>query len=75
MKKYVLDVKKLKKLMVDLDIKSLNDLAAGSGVSRPTIYDMMNGKGLVSQPFLKICEYLKVEPLSLMEGENDQTGD
>lgn len=75
MKKYVLDVKKLKKLMVDLDIRSMNDLAAGSGVSRPTIYEMMNGKGLISQPFLKVCEYLKVEPLSLMEEKDDPAGD
>lgn len=71
MKKYVLDAKKLKKLMIDLDIKSINDLSTGSGVSRPTIYELMNGKGVVSKPFLKICEYLNVEPLSFMDERDD----
>lgn len=71
MKKYILDAKKLKKLMLALDIKSSNDLAARSGVSRPAIYELMNGKGLVSQPFLKICEYHHIEPLSLMEKKDD----
>lgn len=75
MKIYILDVRKLKKRMIDLDIRSINELSTGSGVSRPTIYEIMNGKGLISQPFLKICEYLQIEPFSLMEEKDVEAGD
>ena len=30
--------------MIDLDIKTINELAAKAGVSKPTIYEYINGE-------------------------------
>lgn len=44
MKKLILNEKELRKRMIDLDIKTINELSVNSGVSKPTIYEYLNGK-------------------------------
>lgn len=44
MKNLILNEKELRKKMIDLDIKTINELAAKAGVSKPTIYEYINGK-------------------------------
>lgn len=69
--KYRLDDKLLRKRMIDANIKSINDLAVVSGVSRPAIYELINGKSPFSIPFTKLCGALHVEPMELLTGEPD----
>lgn len=66
MKTFIVNEKALRKRMIDLDIRSINDLAAGAGVSRPTIYEFLNGKSPMSSSFTKLCNYLKTDPLTLL---------
>lgn len=66
MNKVVLNEKVLRKRLVDLDIKTINDLAAQSGVSKPTIYDYINGKSPLSSTFIKLCDFLDLEPADLL---------
>ena len=57
----VVDEKIIRKRMVDLDIKSINELAAKSGVSKPTISDYLNGKTPLSSAFVRLCEFLELD--------------
>lgn len=63
----VLNEKKLRKRMIDLDIKTINELSAASGVSKPTIYDYINGKTPLTTAFIKLCEFLNMNPKELLE--------
>ena len=60
MKSLILNEKELRKKMIDLDIKTINELAAKSGVSKPTIYEYINGKSPLSAAFTRLCDYLNV---------------
>ena len=53
MKTLVIDKKVIRKRMIDLDIKTINDLANQSSVSKPTIYDYLNGKTPLSSAFVR----------------------
>lgn len=66
MKNLILNEKKLRKKMIDLDIKTINELAAKSGVSKPTIYDYINGKSPLSEAFIRLCSYLDVNPHEIL---------
>lgn len=71
MKHLVADEKAIRRRMVDLDVKTISDLAAKSGVSKPTIYDYLNGKSPLSVAFVRLCEYLELNPSEvLMEAED-----
>ncbi len=48
--------------MIDLDIKTINELATKAGVSKPTIYEYINGKSPLSAAFIRLCDYLNVDP-------------
>ena len=48
MKNLILNEKELRKKMIDSDIKTINELAAKAGVSKPTIYEYINGISAVS---------------------------
>lgn len=52
--------------MIDLDIKTINDLANQSGVSKPTIYDYMNGKTPLSSAFVRLSDYLQLSPAEIL---------
>lgn len=68
MKQLIVDEKAIRKRMVDLDVKTISDLAMKAGVSKPTIYDYLNGKTPLSVAFVRLCEYLELNPReALME--------
>jgi len=62
MKKYIIDEKTIRKRMIDKDIKTIGDLASGSGVSKPTIYEYINGKSPIPTSLAKLCLYLDLKP-------------
>ena len=59
MKNLILNEKEFRKKMIDSDIKTINELAAKAGVSKPTIYEYINGKSPLSAAFVRLCAYLK----------------
>lgn len=74
MKNLILDEKALRKKMIDLDIKTINELATKAGVSKPTIYEYINGKSPLSVAFIRLCDYLNVDPHEiLIETETTST--
>lgn len=74
MKNLIVDEKAIRKRMVDFDVKTISDLAIKSGVSKPTIYDYLNGKTPLSVAFVRLCEYLELNPSEvLMESSEDAT--
>ena len=76
MKNLILNEKKLRKKMIDLDIKTINELASKAGVSKPTIYEYINGKSPLSVAFIRLCDYLNVDPHEiLIETETISTED
>lgn len=76
MKNLILNEKKLRKKMIDLDIKTINELAINSGVSKPTIYEYINGKSPLSAAFIRLCSYLNVDPYEiLIETKSTSTED
>ena len=66
MKNLVLNEKELRKRMIDLDIKTINELAIKADVSKPTIYEYINGKSPLSSAFVRLCEYLNVAPYEIL---------
>lgn len=76
MKKLILNEKELRKKMIDLDIKTINELAKKAGVSKPTIYEYINGKSPLSTAFIRLCDYLNTNPYDiLIESEAQSTED
>lgn len=81
MKNLILNEKELRKKMIDSDIKTINELAAKAGVSKPTIYEYINGKSPLSAAFVRQCAYLNADPHEILieteaafaEDENVQT--
>lgn len=61
-----LDEKQLRRIMIDKDIKSISDLAQKSGVSKPTIYEYINGKSPLSEAFVRLCNYLETSPSEVL---------
>lgn len=72
MKNLILNEKELRKKMIDLDIKTINELATKAGVSKPTIYEYINGKSPLSAAFIRLCDYLNVNPHEILV-ETDTT--
>ena len=66
MKNLILNEKELRKKMIDLDIKTINELATKAGVSKPTIYEYINGKSPLSAAFVHLCDYLNVDPHEIL---------
>ena len=54
MRNLILNEKALRKKMIDMDIKTINELATKAGVSKPTIYEYINGKSPLSAPFVRL---------------------
>ncbi len=67
MKRIILNEKKLRKRMIDLDIKTINELATKSGISKPTIYEYLNGHSPVLSTYLKLCDFLDIHPMELLD--------
>ena len=66
MKSLILNEKELRKKMIDLDIKTIKELATKAGVSKPTIYEYINGKSPLSAAFVRLCDYLNVDPHEIL---------
>ena len=66
MKNLILNEKEFRKKMIDLDIKTVNELATKAGVSKPTIYEYINGKSPLSAAFIRLCDYLNVDPHEIL---------
>ena len=66
MKNLILNEKELRKKMIDLDIKTINELAAKAGVSKPTIYEYINGKSPLSAAFIRLGDYLNEDPHEIL---------
>ena len=75
MKQFVVNEKKLRKRMIDCDIKTINDLSVKSKVSKPTIYDYINGKSPFSDAFMRLCDYLNTSPIELLSEIDEQNGE
>lgn len=74
MKKLIVNEKEFRKRMIDSDIKTINELAVKSGVSKPIIYEYLNGKSPLATVFMRLCDYLNVNPKEiLIENEEDIT--
>ena len=71
MKHLIIDEKIIRKRIVDMNIKTISDLANNSGVSKPTIYDYLNGKTPVSVAFVRLCEYLDLNPSDILKEVDD----
>lgn len=66
MKTLRVDEKTIRRKMIDRDIKTINNLAARSGVSKPTIYEYLNGKSPLSDAFIRLCSFLEVNPMDVL---------
>lgn len=66
MKTLSVDEKAIRRQMIEKGIKTINELASRSGVSKPTIYDYMNGKPPVSEAFIRLCNCLGLSPIDLL---------
>ena len=67
MNKYPGDEKIIRMRMIEKDIKTINELAEKSGVSKPIIYEYLNGKSPFNNTFIKLCDILEVDPLEFVE--------
>lgn len=71
MRHLIVDEKTVRRRMIDLDVKTISDLASKSGVSKPTIYDYLNGKTPLSVAFVRLCEYLELSPSEILMEVDD----
>lgn len=73
MKKYIADEKKIRKTMIDKNIRTINELSRLSGVSKPKIYEFLNGKSPLQTTFVRLAEFLEIDPNELIvEVEDDE---
>ncbi len=73
MKKYIADEKKIRKTMIDKNIKTINELSRLSGVSKPKIYEFLNGNTPLQTTFIRLAEFLEIDPNELIvEVEEDE---
>lgn len=75
MQKLIINKKAFRKKMIDLNIKTINELSSKSGVSKPTIYDYLNGKSPFSTAFIKLCNSLKVNPNDILINQTEENND
>lgn len=66
MKKYIADEKKIRKLMIDKNIKSINELSRLSGISRPKLYEYLNGNTPMQNTFVRLADFFDLKPDELI---------
>lgn len=71
-KNLIVDEKVIRKKMIDMGIKSINELANKAGVSKPTIYDYLNGKTPLSAAFIRLCDFLEMEPAEALSEQDNE---
>jgi hypothetical protein len=72
MSKYVADDKYIRKVMIDKGIKSIAELSRLSGVSKPKIHDYLGGDTPLATTFVRLCDFLEIDPNGAVtkQGEN-----
>ena len=75
MKQYIVNEKELRKRMIDCNIRTINDLSINSNVSKPTIYEFINGRSPLSDAFTRLCNYLDTSPIELLEEIDLENGE
>lgn len=59
--------------MIDKNIRTINELSRLSGVSKPKIYEFLNGKSPLQTTFVRLAEFLEIDPNELIvEVEEDE---
>ena len=59
--------------MIDKNIKTINELLRLSDVSKPEIYEILNGNTPLQTTFVKLAEFLEIDPNELIvEVEEDE---
>lgn len=58
--------------MIEKDINTIEELAKKSGISKPKIYDFLNGENPFNSTYIRFCEFLEVSPFELLEKERDE---
>lgn len=53
--------------MVEKNINTIEELSKKSGVSKPKIYDFLNGENPFNSTYIRFCEFLEVSPFDLLE--------
>lgn len=66
MSKITVDSKTIRKRMIDKDIKTLTELSQLSGVSKPKIHQYLSGKTPLATTFIRLCDYLELNPDDLI---------
>lgn len=69
--KIIVDNKKFRKKMIDMNIQTITELSNLSGVSRPKIYQYLNGSNPFTTTFSRLCESLELNPIDLILVIND----
>lgn len=79
MTRITVDSKTIRKRMIDKDIKTLTELSQLSGVSKPKIHQYLSGKTPLATTFIRLCDYLELDPDELilfdnihLDGSDDQ---
>lgn len=70
MTRITVDSKTIRKRMIDKDIKTLTELSRLSGVSKPKIHQYLSGKTPLATTFIRLCDYLELDPDELILFDN-----
>ena len=70
MTRITVDSKTIRKRMIDKDIKTLTELSQLSGVSKPKIHQYLSGKPPLATTFIRLCDYLELDPDELILFDN-----
>lgn len=70
MTRITVDSKTIRKRMIDKDIKTLTELSQLSGVSKPKIHQYLSGKTPLATTFIRLCDYLELDPDELILFDN-----
>ena len=57
--------------MIDKNIRTINELSRLSGVSKPKIYEFLNGKSPLQTTFVRLAEFLEIDPNELIVEVDD----
>jgi hypothetical protein len=73
MSRFVANDKLIRKAMIDKGIKSIAELSRSSGVSKPKIHSYIRGDTPIATTFVRLCNFLQINPNSAItkEGEKD----
>lgn len=62
----IVNNKTIRRKMLDMNVKSISELSRLSGVSRPKIYQYLNGSTPFATTFVKLCKFLNLDPSKMI---------